>query len=428
MDQINGLAEEILTSAVKSLSGEFIYFAYPLGKMNAEIKSGVNRVLTNGRTTAIDPMFILSQTAKSGVKGVSSALLHVMLHLIFTHPFKKFEDANRFDLACDIVVSYALDGLGYSFGEKSSVASRKTVYKAIIDSFGGVNDDTANRFAKELNQRELKTYSALFNVCDHSVWAFREREEQEDGQTSVPLTISEDNEEEVEDMSADWGAIARNLIPQLGKLNLELKKMISVGLGIEKDYKKFLKAFLRRKERIIPTDEEFDYIAYYYGLQTYKNMPLIENLVYSERRDFSDIAIAVDTSGSTDGEPIKKLLNEVFYLVKSMETESKKYRIRIIQCDLKIHKEDVVKSVEEFSALLKNYQLIGGGGTDFRPVFDYLTDLKKKGEKIEGLIYFTDGVGVYPKAVPPFKTCFAILNGEESVTVPHFAYKIDIED
>ena len=91
-----------------------------------------------------------------------------------------------------------------------------------------------------------------------------------------------------------------------------------------------------------------------------------------------------------------------------------------------MQREDVVYGSEEFANLMKNYRLIGGGGTDFRPVFNRLTDLKKKGEKIEGLIYFTDGVGVYPTVIPPFKTCFVVLNDEE-VEIPHFAYKINVE-
>ena len=156
-------------------------------------------------------------------------------------------------------------------------------------------------------------------------------------------------------------------------------------------------------------------------------MPLIEALETSDSRDYSEIAIAIDTSGSTDGEPVKKLLSEVFSLLKSMESGSKKYAVRILQCDLKIQKEDLVKSADEFLAMLDNYKLIGGGGTDFTPVFNYLTELKRKGRKIEGLIYFTDGVGVYPMDIPPFKTCFAILGENEEVDVPHFAYKIKIE-
>ena len=156
-------------------------------------------------------------------------------------------------------------------------------------------------------------------------------------------------------------------------------------------------------------------------------MPFIEGLETSDDRNYSEIAVAVDTSGSTDGEPIKKLLGEVYSLLKSMETGSKKYAVRIIQCDLKIQKEDLVKNSDEFSKMLENYKLLGGGGTDFTPVFKRLTELKRKGTKLEGLIYFTDGVGIYPTEVPPFKTCFVLLGETENVEVPHFAYKINLE-
>ena len=245
MDKVNALAEEILNSAVKSLSGEFIYFAYALGKMNIGLSSEVKKIVTNGKSTFVDPIYVLSQTAENGTKGISASMLHVMLHQLFTHPFKKVEDLVKFDLASDIVVGYALDGLGYPHGTKSDVAKRKSVYKSIIDVFGGVNDKTANDFCLNLNQNAIKEYASVFTVCDHSAWAFREREEGSEEGVNMPIPSGEMDEEEIEDLSAEWASLARNLIPQLGKLNLELKKMISVGLGIEKDYKTFLRAFLR---------------------------------------------------------------------------------------------------------------------------------------------------------------------------------------
>ena len=40
-----------------------------------------------------------------------------------------------------------------------------------------------------------------------------------------------------------------------------------------------------------------------------------------------------------------------------------------------------------------------GGGTDFRPAFEYIEELRKNGEltNLNGMLYFTDGMGVYPR-------------------------------
>ena len=61
---------------------------------------------------------------------------------------------------------------------------------------------------------------------------------------------------------------------------------------------------------------------------------------------------------------------------------------------------------------MKNGKLKGFGSTDFRPVFEYVDELLAKGEfeNLKGLIYFTDGYGVYPSRMPGYDTIFAFLD------------------
>ena len=426
MDQITSFANEVLNESLKSLGMEFTYFAYPLGVMGFSLLEDVEKVATISGKGRINAVHLTAVTASGGIRLAKANLLHALLHCLFLHPFKGAKGGKAYDLACDITVGFVLDDLGYPCGEKSHALKRKAVYKLIIDGFGSVNDRNCAEFCKNLTSDEISSYVEYFTVCDHSFWHGENADYDMDDGEQMAMPTEMDDGEENEDLAKTWQAIATNLIPQIGKLNPSLKRILSLSVGKSGSYKSFLREFLRRRERVKPSDEEFDYIYYCLGLQNYGNMPLIENLEYSDKRDYSDIAIAIDTSGSTDGEPIKVLLKEVFSLIKSMES-SEKYRVRIIQCDLKIQREDIIESTEEFGQMLKNFELQGGGGTDFRPVFDYLTNLKRKGQKIEGLIYFTDGVGVYPREIPPFKTCFAILGDGEQAQVPHFAYKIKVE-
>ncbi len=430
MDKITELSNEILAHALKELSSEFFYLAYPLGLLDYKASKIDGLAFTNGKVAVLNELDVVKVTAEKGVKHVEAVILHTLLHCIFLHPFKRVDNEKAYDLACDILVGFVLDDLGYSHGDRSSKEVRKSAYKAIIDLFGNINESFCFEYCKALKKEKIEELNAVFKVCEHSVWHGRESAGQEDeSQSDVNIAFGDMQDEvDLDEMNAVWSAVAKNLYPRIGKLNPNLKRIISVAVGEASNYKSLLKSFLRRREIIKPSDEEFDYIYYCLGLQTYGNVPLVENLEYSDKRDYSDIVIAVDTSGSTDGEPIKRLLKEVYSLLKSMETENKKYRLRIIQCDLKIQREDVVVSAEEFAEMLKDYRLQGGGGTDFRPVFEYLSHLKKKGEKIEALIYFTDGVGIYPRETPPFKTCFAILGENEGVNVPHFAYRVNIEE
>ena len=55
----------------------------------------------------------------------------------------------------------------------------------------------------------------------------------------------------------------------------------------------------------------------------------------------------------------------------------------------------------------------GGGGTDFRPAFEYVNQLcaEKKFSNLRGLLYFTDGMGTYPAKRPAYDTAFSVSGG-----------------
>ena len=63
---------------------------------------------------------------------------------------------------------------------------------------------------------------------------------------------------------------------------------------------------------------------------------------------------------------------------------------------------------KELKEYMEHLELIGEGGTDFRPAFEYVNHLIEQGEfyHLKGLIYFTDGKGTYPKKKPPYQTAF----------------------
>ena len=154
-------------------------------------------------------------------------------------------------------------------------------------------------------------------------------------------------------------------------------------------------------------------------------MPLIENLEYRDERTAADIVIAIDTSGSTEGEPVTRFLEETYSLI--LQAGLGKYRLRIIECDDSVCAEFVAEGGAQFRSLMENVVLTGGGGTDFRPVFTRVNELRKSGVKVKGVIYFTDGKGIFPVEDPGVKTCFVLYgDGTDEVRVPHYAYKIDL--
>lgn len=86
--------------------------------------------------------------------------------------------------------------------------------------------------------------------------------------------------------------------------------------------------------------------------------------------------------------------------------------------------------MEEMEDFMKNMKLYGFGGTDFRPVFEYVDTLIKNKEfdNLCGLIYFTDGYGTYPTMPTPYKTAFAFLEDYDHKAVPPWAMSVYWKD
>ena len=156
-------------------------------------------------------------------------------------------------------------------------------------------------------------------------------------------------------------------------------------------------------------------------------MPLIEPLETKELRRIEDFVIVIDTSMSCSGELVKKFLEETYTVLSQSETYFKKVNIHIIQCDDKVRQDVKIENEEQLRKYMEDLPLQGMGGTDFRPAFLYVEQLMRaqRFSALKGLIYFTDGKGIYPVKMPPYDTAFVFMEESYSdVDVPPWAIKI----
>jgi len=196
------------------------------------------------------------------------------------------------------------------------------------------------------------------------------------------------------------------------------------------DYSEILKKFTVMGEDITVNDDEFDYIYYTYGLEHYGNLPLIEPLEYKEAHKVKEFVIAIDTSASCRGPLVKAFLQKTYSILKGTENFFHKINVHIIQCDNEVQSDTKITCDDDFENFMKYGKLNGFGATDFRPVFDYLEQLKGQGEfeNLKGLIYFTDGYGIYPERMPDYDVIFAFLDEDENRgPVPPWSLKVILE-
>ena len=128
-----------------------------------------------------------------------------------------------------------------------------------------------------------------------------------------------------------------------------------------------------------------------------------QNLYLPSMRDEALRAVvAIDTSGSTRGD-LPVFFAELVSLMKSFG----KFELDVIQCDAK------VQDVKHFSEANppppdRKWEVKGLGGTDFRPVFEYIQ--KEMREQPDLLLFFTDGCGTAPEQRPAYPVMWVLTS------------------
>jgi predicted metal-dependent peptidase len=117
-----------------------------------------------------------------------------------------------------------------------------------------------------------------------------------------------------------------------------------------------------------------------------------------------DVAVAVDTSGSIKRGEIDEFLSEIDAIKGQIRA-----RITLLPCDAAL-----VEGAPWFFEPWEDFdvpdRLTGGGGTDFRPVFEWLD---QHGIQPDLLVYFTDAQGPFPEAPPPYPVLWLVKGKEK---------------
>jgi len=242
-----------------------------------------------------------------------------------------------------------------------------------------------------------------------------------------------------EELDDNWKETAERLKTELETFGADssdetgsLAWVLAAQYRKETDFREFIRklTIVREETRVDP--DSFDYGYYNYGMEVYGNMPLIEENEFCEDRRISDLVIAIDTSASTKEDQVQKFLNETAAMLRNRANFFKKIRVHILECDDQVQRDVTLSEPEEIEEYAESFQMKGGYGTDFRPVFKYVEELRKKREipDMKGMLYFTDGYGEFPERPTDYETAFVFdpLADINDKDVPDWAMKLYIKD
>jgi len=243
-----------------------------------------------------------------------------------------------------------------------------------------------------------------------------------------PDELSENWKDTAERLKTELETFSKDASDETGSLGW----VLSAQYRKETDFREFLRKLtvVREETRVDP--DSFDYGYYNYGMEFYGNMPLIEENEFCEDRRISDLVIAIDTSASTKQEQVQKFLNETAALLRNRTTFFKQIRVHVIECDDRVQSDVTLYKPEEIEEYAGHFQMRGGYGTDFRPVFEFVEELRKKRElpDMKGMLYFTDGYGKYPEKQTDYDTAFVFdpLSDINDKDVPDWAMKLYLKE
>lgn len=415
--KISELAKEILKLAHDGILINMRFLDTALSRLGLEEKFGMGAFAYDGATLYYDPVLLLVRY-KAEPHFAVRLYLHTLLHCIFYHGFKTDKlERDYWDLASDIAVESTILDMDLHLAGLTSDGLLRTRLDILKKQAKGLSAEKIYRHFRiePPSSKAVDKWRKLCHYDEHIYW---------------------DKKEELELSQNEWRKVSERIRADLKSFSKDKNNAESIEENLREavreryDYSDFLRRFMVMGESLQVSEDEFDYIYYTYGLSHYGNMPLVEPLEYKDANKIKDFVIAIDTSASCRGELVHAFLEKTYQIMQDSENFFKKINVHIIQCDNEVQSDTRITDREDFDKFLTSGKLRGFGSTDFRPVFQYVDRLLKAGEftSLKGLIYFTDGYGIYPEQMPDYDTAFVFLDDNgDAPNVPPWAIKIVLE-
>jgi predicted metal-dependent peptidase len=125
--------------------------------------------------------------------------------------------------------------------------------------------------------------------------------------------------------------------------------------------------------------------------------------------DAIDIAVAIDTSGSISDKQARDFLGEIRGIMESFDS----YKIHVFTFDTTCYNPQIYTS--ENLESIEEYDVQGGGGTDFDAIFDFMKETEIEPKR---LVVFTDGYPFGSWGDPNYCDTVWIIHGNKSPEVP----------
>lgn len=339
-------ASKAMSTARTSLLLNQPFFGMLALRLGMQAREDISTLAVDGKQMFYNPDFVLALPPALR----SSAIAHEVMHCVFEHVLRRgTRDPQRWNRAADYVVNPTLKEAGLSLGTDWLYDTQylgmtaEQVYSLLPESEGGGSGDAP--------------------LCD-------------------VMPAPADSSDAREELAVEWKlATVQAAKAQLsrGALPGTLRKLLDDALHPPIPWRDVLANFMTER---VKDDYSWRRPNPYY-VQSGFFLPSMDGIGMGE------VVIALDTSGS-----VVSVLDEFGTTVKDVITSCQPTRVHVIYCDAKVNRVDTFER-----GTTPVFEAVGGGGTSFRPVFDYV---ERHNLAPACLLYLTDMYGSFPDTPPGY--------------------------
>ncbi len=369
-------SNDLLIKAKSRLSVKHPYFGMLASRLKQEPKEEISAYASNGVRFLYNESFI----QRRSIDELMFILTNCVMHHVLSHQQRRLNrKGNLWQLATDFAINNILHQNGMP-----------------IPQGANFNEEYAKMYAEEIYELLKEEYYGGLDAFD-----------EEDGfgnELPAPLELnSSDTKEQDEKAFSSLESIDEELDPQ-SESDWEYAASTAKEIAARKSATPSGFERLAKKVKASRVDWRFElYNAINRHMRNnYAFMPPNKKHLYrgfalpSLASDTLSLCVAVDSSGSID----EHLLGAFMEEFKLIMTNFPAVKIELMICDARIHAHYTFQGGEKL-----DFKIKGGGGTDYRPVFDYI-DMNLPMNTM--LLYFTDGDGWFPKRPPAYEVLWAL--------------------
>ncbi len=365
------LHEQLLLKAKSLLTVKYPYFGMLASRLNFEPSESLTGYASNGKRFIYNVAFL----ERRSVEEVMFILTNAVMHHVLAHQQRKLNRRGRlWQLATDHAINNLLakSGLvipqGANYTREYELMYAEEIYDALKndfnlgegDAFGESNADAPQNAMMEQEADDSGEFSNIDGIAD-------EMGAQDESQWQYAASIAQE-------VAQRKGAMPLGL-ERLGK------KVKSTDVDWRFELYNAVNRHMRNNYAFMPPNKK----------HIHRGIALP-----SLTSDTLSLCVAIDTSGSIDDALLGAFMEEF----KSIMQNFPSVKIELIIADAKVHAHHTFISGDPM-----DFRLKGGGGTDFRVVFDYV---EANLPMTTMLLYFTDGEGSYPRIPPSYEVLWAL--------------------